>query len=66
MILFSVVLNSFVHVIMYSYYFAALFGQKVQQKLEKVKKSITIIQMVSTARAERIPARESSIAILVC
>lgn len=46
MVLFSIVLNSFVHVIMYSYYFAALFGPAVQQKLERVKKSITIIQMV--------------------
>lgn len=46
MILFSVVLNSFVHVIMYSYYFAALFGPAVQRKLESVKKSITVIQMV--------------------
>lgn len=46
MVLFSIVLNSFVHVIMYSYYFAALFGPTVQQKLERVKKSITIIQMV--------------------
>lgn len=47
MILFSVVLNSFVHVIMYSYYFAALFGPAVQRKLESIKKSITVIQMVS-------------------
>lgn len=46
MILFSVVLNSFVHVIMYSYYFAALFGPTVQRKLESIKKSITVIQMV--------------------
>lgn len=52
MVLFSIVLNSFVHVIMYSYYFAALFGPTVQQKLERVKKSITIIQMVS-AKATR-------------
>lgn len=46
MILFSVVINSFVHVIMYSYYFAALFGPAVQQKLEGIKKNITLIQMV--------------------
>lgn len=52
MILFSVVLNSFVHVIMYSYYFAALFGPAVQRKLESVKKSITVIQMVC-ARCRR-------------
>lgn len=46
MILFSVVLNSFVHVIMYSYYFGALFGPEVQRKLERIKKNITVIQMV--------------------
>lgn len=46
MVLFSIVLNSFVHIIMYSYYFAALFGPDVQRKLGRVKKSITIIQMV--------------------
>lgn len=46
MVLFSVVLNSSVHVIMYSYYFAALFGPKVQQKLQGIKKNITLIQMV--------------------
>lgn len=46
MVLFSVVLNSFVHVIMYSYYFAALFGPTVQQKLQGIKKNITLIQMV--------------------
>lgn len=46
MILFSVVLNSFVHIIMYSYYFAALFGPEIQRKLERIKKNITLIQMV--------------------
>lgn len=46
MILFSIILNSFVHVIMYSYYFAALFGPAVQTKLQKIKKNITVIQMV--------------------
>lgn len=47
MILFSIILNSFVHVIMYSYYFAALFGPTVQKKLEVIKKNVTLIQMVS-------------------
>lgn len=46
MILFSIVLNSFVHVIMYCYYFAALFGPAVQNKLQAIKKNITIIQMI--------------------
>lgn len=31
---------------MYSYYFAALFGPAVQNKLQKIKKNITVIQMV--------------------
>lgn len=35
-----------VHVIMYSYYFAALFGPEVQRKLEGIKRNITLIQMV--------------------
>lgn len=47
MVLFSVVINSFVHVIMYSYYFAALFGPAVQRKLEGIKRNITLIQMVT-------------------
>lgn len=47
MILFSIVLNSCVHVLMYSYYFAALFGPAVQQKLVYIKRNITLIQMVS-------------------
>ncbi|XP_055298943.1 elongation of very long chain fatty acids protein 4-like [Sitodiplosis mosellana] len=46
MILFSVVLNSFVHVIMYSYYSAALFGPEIQRKLIGIKKNITLIQMI--------------------
>ncbi|XP_031617091.1 elongation of very long chain fatty acids protein 4-like [Contarinia nasturtii] len=46
MVLFSVVINSSVHVIMYSYYFAALFGPEVQRKLEGIKKNITLIQMI--------------------
>lgn len=46
MILFSVVLNSSVHIIMYGYYFAALFGRRVQRRLEPIKRRITLIQMV--------------------
>lgn len=34
---------------MYSYYFAALFGPEIQRKLERIKKNITLIQMVSEA-----------------
>lgn len=50
MVLFSVVINSFVHVIMYSYYFAALFGPAVQRKLEGIKRNITLIQMVNVSK----------------
>lgn len=46
MILFSVSINCAVHVIMYSYYFMAVFGPTVQKKLESFKKCITVIQMV--------------------
>lgn len=46
MILFSVAINCGVHVIMYSYYFMAVFGSAVQKRLESFKKCITVIQMV--------------------
>lgn len=46
MILFSVAINCAVHVIMYSYYFMAVFGSVVQKRLESFKKCITVIQMV--------------------
>lgn len=54
MVLFSVVINSFVHVIMYSYYFAALFGPAVQRKLEGIKRNITLIQMVMIHRKPKV------------
>lgn len=47
MILSSILLNSCIHVIMYGYYFAALFGTNFQKKLTFIKKSITTLQMVS-------------------
>jgi len=42
-----IMLNSSVHIIMYSYYFLSTFGSNVQQRLLPFKKYITIIQMVS-------------------
>lgn len=42
----SVVLNSIVHILMYTYYFLALFGPTVQRKLIWFKKSITSIQII--------------------
>lgn len=45
--LFPIFLNSWVHIIMYSYYLAAnIFGPDVMKHLTYIKKSITIIQMV--------------------
>lgn len=46
MMLFPILLNNGVHVLMYSYYFAALFGPAAQRKLRYIKKNLTIIQMV--------------------
>ncbi|XP_044737650.1 elongation of very long chain fatty acids protein AAEL008004-like isoform X2 [Chrysoperla carnea] len=43
---FPMLINCFVHVLMYTYYFLALFGKKMQQRLIKWKQSLTIIQMV--------------------
>lgn len=45
--LFPIFLNSWVHVIMYSYYlFSNVFGPGVMKHLIYIKKSITIIQMI--------------------
>lgn len=41
-----IILNSFVHVIMYTYYFLASFGPKFQKKLTWWKSKLTMIQMV--------------------
>lgn len=46
MLSFSVVLNSFVHIVMYTYYFLALFGPNMQKKLKWFKKSITTLQII--------------------
>jgi len=42
-----IMLNSSVHIIMYSYYFLSTFGSNVQRRLLSFKKWITMIQMVS-------------------
>ncbi|GAB0090387.1 Elongation of very long chain fatty acids protein [Sergentomyia squamirostris] len=45
MALFSIILNAFVHVLMYSYYFLSIF-QRLQHRLRPIKPYITVIQMV--------------------
>lgn len=46
MVTFSYVLNHGVHVLMYFYYFLALFGPTMQRVLNPVKKFLTAIQMI--------------------
>ncbi|XP_028048381.1 elongation of very long chain fatty acids protein 1 [Monomorium pharaonis] len=42
----ATVVNSSIHVIMYSYYFLSTFGPDMQQRLLPFKKNFTVIQMV--------------------
>lgn len=46
MVTFSYVLNFSVHVLMYFYYFLALFGRNMQRALNPVKKFLTAVQMI--------------------
>lgn len=46
MVTFAYVLNHSVHVLMYSYYFLALFGPKMQRALQPVKRVLTMVQMI--------------------
>ncbi|KAF5299588.1 hypothetical protein FQR65_LT09393 [Abscondita terminalis] len=46
MLSFTVICNSFVHVLMYTYYLLSSFGPKMQKKLEYVKPKLTIVQLV--------------------
>lgn len=46
MFLFTYTLNMIVHTVMYSYYFVSLFTKSIH-KIIAIKKSITIMQMVS-------------------
>jgi hypothetical protein len=43
---FSMMLNSSIHVLMYSYYFISSLGQFWQKKINKWKPIITVLQMV--------------------
>lgn len=47
-LLFSIVINTFIHSIMYSYYFLAALGPNVQKHLQIIKKFITKAQLVSS------------------
>lgn len=47
MVLTPVMINSLVHMLMYTYYLLSAIGPKVQRKIVKWKKYITIIQMVN-------------------
>lgn len=42
---FSYVLNHSVHVLMYTYYFLALFGANMQTALKPVKRILTMVQI---------------------
>ncbi|XP_029680759.1 elongation of very long chain fatty acids protein 4-like [Formica exsecta] len=44
--LFNFALNSFIHVIMYTYYFLAAYGPNIQKAIAPMKQWITIAQMV--------------------
>ncbi|XP_017772315.1 PREDICTED: elongation of very long chain fatty acids protein 4-like [Nicrophorus vespilloides] len=43
---FAIIINSTIHVIMYSYYFLAASGPRIQKKISWVKPKITMMQMV--------------------
>lgn len=47
MVMMPILLNSFVHFLMYTYYLLSAFGPEVQDKINRWKKYITIIQMVN-------------------
>lgn len=65
-LIFTALLNSIVHIFMYTYYSVALFGPGVQAKLIWFKKSITIIQIVqflmllTNALASTVPSCNSA------
>lgn len=48
---FPILLNSIVHIVMYGYYYLTSLGGEVSQKINKFKKYITIMQMVSVISA---------------
>ncbi|KAF5282863.1 hypothetical protein FQA39_LY17459 [Lamprigera yunnana] len=46
MITFTVLINSFIHILMYSYYFLSSLGPEMQRKISGVKSKLTTLQMV--------------------
>lgn len=53
MVIFPAVLNTVVHVIMYSYYFASTLGPEWQKSLRRWKNKLTIMQMVCIFKFEK-------------
>jgi hypothetical protein len=43
---FAIVINAYVHLFMYTYYFLSSFGGAIQVKVMKIKPAITIAQLV--------------------
>ncbi|KAK4880561.1 hypothetical protein RN001_008707 [Aquatica leii] len=46
MITFTVLLNSFIHIIMYGYYFLTALGPTMRKKMDIVKSKLTILQLI--------------------
>ncbi|KAK4885928.1 hypothetical protein RN001_002199 [Aquatica leii] len=49
MITFTVLINSFIHILMYSYYFLSSFGPEMQKKISGIKSKLTMLQMIQLA-----------------
>jgi elongation of very long chain fatty acids protein 7 len=47
MFAFSIVINAYVHLLMYTYYLLSSFGGKIQKRAMKYKPVVTIVQLVS-------------------
>lgn len=63
--LFVMVLNLYVHVVMYVYYFLALF-KPMQAILRPIKPAITIMQMVSKQKENYLNIRKLLIFFYIC
>nr|CAD7398518.1 unnamed protein product [Timema cristinae] len=61
---FPMILNAIVHVLMYTYYLLTLMGPRMQRRLNKVKRYLTIIQMANP-RVKNWPLIGSPVYLLV-